>query len=286
MWTPDNQPKYDCSKLRHPSDLTNEAWLIIGPLNPHAKSGGNKRSIDVRALLNGVMYILSTGCQWAALPKGLPPWTTVNDYLRRWNQYRTLDQIRYALYALNREQAGREASPMAAIIDSQSVKSAEKGGLHRPFGLPCGQEDQGQEAARPGRHPRPADARHPPRRRHPGSQWWRAADGVAVRPLPLPAEALCRRWVKGRQLSGRAAHDMPPDQTRDRQAIRVAQVRRTAEALDRRAHHCLAQPMLKIGQGWKCLNRRPLAIISWASVRRMLRRLCPANHMIPDGLEP
>ena len=74
------------------------------------------------------MYILSTGCQWAALPKDLPPRSTVNDYLRRWDEDRTLDRIHHALYVMCREQAGREASPTAAIIDSQSVKSAEKGG--------------------------------------------------------------------------------------------------------------------------------------------------------------
>ena len=74
------------------------------------------------------MYILSTGCQWAALPKDLPPRSTVDDYLRRWDADRTLDRIHHALYVLCREQAGREASPTAAIIGSQSVKGAEKGG--------------------------------------------------------------------------------------------------------------------------------------------------------------
>jgi transposase len=73
------------------------------------------------------MYILSTGCQWAALPKDLPPRSTVNDYLRRWDEDRTLDRIHHAFYVLCREQAGREASPTAAIIDSQSAKGAEKG---------------------------------------------------------------------------------------------------------------------------------------------------------------
>ncbi len=128
MGTPENRPKYDRSKLRYPSDLTDEEWLMIGPLIPGTKGGGNKRTIDVRAVLNGVMYILSTGCQWAALPKDLPPRSTANDYLRRWDEDRTLDRIHHALYVVCREQAGREASPTAAIIDSQSVKSAEKGG--------------------------------------------------------------------------------------------------------------------------------------------------------------
>jgi transposase len=73
------------------------------------------------------MYILSADCQWAALPKDLPPRSTVNDYLRRWDEDRTLDRIHHALYVLCREQVGREASPTAAIIDSQSAKGAEKG---------------------------------------------------------------------------------------------------------------------------------------------------------------
>src|SRR5918912_1849320 len=86
MWTPENRPRYDRSKLRYPSDLTDEEWAIIAPLIPRAKRGGNKRTIDERAVVDGVMYVLSTGCQWAALPKDLPPRSTVNDYLRRLQQ--------------------------------------------------------------------------------------------------------------------------------------------------------------------------------------------------------
>jgi transposase len=83
------------------------------------------------------MYILSTGCQWAALPKDLPPRSTVNDYFCRWDHDGTLDRIHHALYVQCRDQDGREASPTAAIIDSQSVKGAEKGGARstRPVTL-------------------------------------------------------------------------------------------------------------------------------------------------------
>src|SRR5271170_7146047 len=128
MWTTENRARYDRSKLRYPSDLTDEEWSIIGPLIPPAKKGGNKRTVEVRAVVNGVMFILSTGCQWAALPKDLPPRSTVNAYFLRWNDDGTLDRIHNALYLLCRERVGRDASPTAAIIDSQSVKSAEKGG--------------------------------------------------------------------------------------------------------------------------------------------------------------
>src|SRR6266851_1060962 len=128
MWTNNNRGRYDRSKLRYPSDLTDEEWSIIGPLIPPAKRGGNKRTVVVREVVNGLMYILSTGCQWASLPKDLPPRSTVNDYFCRWNYDGTLDRIHHALYVRCREMAGRESSPTVAIIDSQSVKSVEKGG--------------------------------------------------------------------------------------------------------------------------------------------------------------
>ena len=128
MWTPEKRARYDRSKLRYPSDLTDAEWALVEPLIPPAKPGGNKRTVAERAVVDGMMYVLTTGCQWAALPKDLPPKSTVHDYLRRWDEDGTLERIHHALYVLCREQAGREAGPTAAIIDSQSVKGAEKGG--------------------------------------------------------------------------------------------------------------------------------------------------------------
>jgi len=128
MWTTENRARYDRSKLRYPSDLTDAEWVVLAPLIPPAKRGGNKRRVDERALVDGLLYILSTGCQWRAIPKDLPPRSTLHRYFCRWEWDDTLARIHHALYLLCREQAGREASPTAAIIDSQSVKSAEKGG--------------------------------------------------------------------------------------------------------------------------------------------------------------
>jgi len=128
MWTDENRGRYDRSKLRYPSDLTDEEWALIRPSIPPAKRGGNKRTVDVRSVVNGVMYILSTGCQWAQLPKDLPPRSTVNGYFKRWEHDGTLTRIHHALYVKCREMAERQASPTVGIIDSQSVKSAEKGG--------------------------------------------------------------------------------------------------------------------------------------------------------------
>jgi len=129
MWTAKNRARYDRSRLRYPSDLTDEEWALISPRIPPAKRGGNKRTVNLREIVNGLMYILSTGCQWRAIPKDLPPRSTLHDYFDLWNWDGTLDRIHHALYVECRERAGREASPTAAIIDSQSVKSAEKGGL-------------------------------------------------------------------------------------------------------------------------------------------------------------
>jgi transposase len=128
MWTAENRGRYDRSRLRYPTDLTDEEWGLVEPLIPPAKPGGNKRRVNVREVMNAIMYILGTGCQWRALPKDLPPRSTVYDYLELWNYDGTLDLIHHALYVACREQEGRDASPTAAIIDSQSVKSAEKGG--------------------------------------------------------------------------------------------------------------------------------------------------------------
>ena len=107
---------------------------MVEPQIPPAKRGGNKRHVNLREVVNGLMYILSTGCQWRALPKDLPPRSTVYDYLDLWSWDGTLDRIHHSLYVRCRETVDREASPTAAIIDSQSVKGAEKGGrrLIRP----------------------------------------------------------------------------------------------------------------------------------------------------------
>jgi transposase len=128
MWTEENRKRYDRSKLRYPSDLTDEEWSLVKPLIPPAKRGGRKREVDEREVLNGIMYVLSTGCQWRALPKDLPSKSTVWAYLDLWSYDGTLERIHFELYVKCREHAEHEASPTAAIIDSQSVKSAEKGG--------------------------------------------------------------------------------------------------------------------------------------------------------------
>jgi transposase len=128
MWTADNRPRYNRDRLRYPSDLTDEEWALVEPLIAPGKRGGGKRTVIMREVMNGIMYVLSTGCQWRAVPKDLPPRSTLYDYFDLWSWDGTLQRIHHELYVKCREREEREASPTAAIIDSQSVKSAEKGG--------------------------------------------------------------------------------------------------------------------------------------------------------------
>jgi len=130
MWNAETGARHDRSKLRYPSDLTDDEWALVGPLIAPAKRGGRKREKDERELVNGIVYVLSAGCALRFVPKDLPPRSTLYDYLVLWTYSGTLEKIHHTLYMKCREQAGREASPTACAIDSQSVKSAEMGGLH------------------------------------------------------------------------------------------------------------------------------------------------------------
>ena len=122
MWTAEHRLAAERRGLRYPSDLRDAEWALIAPLIPPAKHGGRRRSVDVREVLNAIFYVLSTGCQWNALPKDLPPKSTVYDYFDLWEWDGTLERIHHELYVAVRDQEGREASPSAAVIDSQSAK--------------------------------------------------------------------------------------------------------------------------------------------------------------------
>ena len=129
MWTMKTARGMTAAICGYSSDLTDDEWKLVEPLIPPGKRGGDKRTVIMREIVNGLMYILSTGCQWRAIPKDLPPRSTLYDYFDLWSWDGTLDLIHHELYVKCREAIGREASPTAAVIDSQSVKSAEKGGL-------------------------------------------------------------------------------------------------------------------------------------------------------------
>src|SRR5258705_2378634 len=128
MWTTNNRARYDRSFLRYPSDLTDDEWALVEPLIPPAKRGGDKRTVIMREVVNGLMYILSTGCQWRAISKNLPPRLTLHGYFDLWSWDGTLDRIPHMLYVKCREALCREDSPPPAVSDNHSIKNADKTG--------------------------------------------------------------------------------------------------------------------------------------------------------------
>ena len=118
----------DVDKL-YDTDLTDAAWALIAPMLPAARPGGRPRKINIRAVLNAIFYLLRTGCQWRLLPREFPGWSTVYHYFQAWKNAGVWTCIQRSMYQQARRQAGRAACPSVVIMDGQSVKTTERGGI-------------------------------------------------------------------------------------------------------------------------------------------------------------
>ena len=129
MWTAEHRRVASRKGLRYPSDLTEAEWVLIEPMIPPGKHGGRRREANVREVLNAIFYVLSTGCQWQALPKDLPPKSTAHHYFGLWDWDGTLERVHHARYVATRERKRPEARPPAAIIDGQGAKAVQERAL-------------------------------------------------------------------------------------------------------------------------------------------------------------
>jgi transposase len=142
MWTPTTRQQHSRPATRYQTDLTDAEWHVIAPHLPTPCATGRPCEWPMREIINGIFYVTRTGCPWRLVPSDLPPWGTIYRWFAAWRADGRFERINHALVMADRERVGRDASPTAAIIDSQSAKTAEAGG---PRGYDAGKKINGRK---------------------------------------------------------------------------------------------------------------------------------------------
>ena len=276
MWTNKTRARYDRSKLRYPSDLTDEEWGLVEPLIPPGKTGGGKRTVIMREVVNGLMYILSTACQWRAIPKDLPPKSSVHDYFDLWTYERHIGaNPRCALSTVSRTSAAASQSDRRHHRQPEREKRRKRGACIDPHGYDAGKKIKGKK-----RHilvdtvglllhaiVHPADIQD----RDGGVLVMTTLFGM----FPFLKKLFVDSGYKGPKFANALAKVRP--------LIEIEIVKRSDQVssfvvLPKRwiVERTIAwlNRCRRLAKDWECLNRKALAFLRLASIRLMLRKLC------------